>query len=256
MADQGRLGRPKLTVMGSSETPRSYGWQTLADGTAELAVGGIVAGGFGVETVKALVESKTEGLGWFLGGVLLGFVLVALGLFLREQARRSVRVGVVVAVRTSPARSARARQIEQQAEASSRSLCAMTMKIETTLPDVDSWSGGAINDLVEETLSAIAMAERLTPDASRVNLIPVMAPHLAFWFGARIGFSHSREVSLLAPRRGGGVPAYRPTVSLRVIRRESNPLVVGRLEAVDGGDQSAAAWLSILKEVGNSSLIT
>lgn len=241
MEDQGRSGKPKLTVMGSSEPPRSYGWQAIVDGTAELTIGGIVTGGFGIEAVKALVERKTEGLGWFLGGVLLGLVLVAIGLALRECARKSVRVGVIVAAHDSRSRLARARQIEQQAEEFSRSMCAVTMKVEAPLSAVDSWGRVPINDLVEETLTAISMAERLAPDASRVNLIPVMSPHLAFWFGARMGCSHAREVSLLAARLGSGAPAYLPAVSLRVSRQRSSPLSVGRLEVFDGGDQSAAA---------------
>jgi hypothetical protein len=68
------------------------------------------------------------------------------------------------------------------------------------------WDQELLNALGGETLSATTMAERLTPDAVRINLIPTMPLHGAFWFGAHSGYTHARKVAVHAIRQTEGDP--------------------------------------------------
>jgi hypothetical protein len=241
VVEQERPGRPRLTVVGASEPKKSQGKQAIVDGTATLAIGGIVTGGFAVEAVKSFVTNDADGRWWFVAGAGLGLAFVAVGLWLRERARRRVRVGIVVTASDARRGQARARQLDQQAEMFSRSNCSVTLKIGIELPGEGIWDRSLVDDLADETLSATTMAERLTPDAARINLIPTMPLHVAFWFGARLGYTHAREVAVHAIRQADGAPAYFPATVLRVTEQAREPLVVDRLEALDDGDPTVVA---------------
>ncbi|GGL19455.1 hypothetical protein GCM10012284_62480 [Mangrovihabitans endophyticus] len=108
-----------------------------------------------------------------------------------------------------------------------------------------------IDLLADETLAAIMMAERLTPDASRINLIPTMPLNAAFWFGARLGYTHARAVTVHAIRQADGSPPYFPATSLRAMESTAEPLILERLEVVDGGDQSKVALALDLQGFGD-----
>jgi hypothetical protein len=105
--------------------------------------------------------------------------------------------------------------------------------------------------LADETLVATMMAERLTPDAARINLIPTMPLNAAFWFGARLGHTHAREVAVHAIRQADGSPPYFPATSLRAVESTVKPLVAERLKAVDGGDVSKVAIALDLQGFGD-----
>ncbi|HEX2285071.1 MAG TPA: SAVED domain-containing protein, partial [Mycobacterium sp.] len=234
-------GKPRLAVVGSSAPSRSRGSQAVIDGTAAFAVGGVVAGGFGVEAVKSFVTDEVAGRWWFVVGLFVGLALVWCGWWLRERARRRVRVGIVVTATDRRRGLARAQQLEQQAETFSRGTCAVTLKISIELPGDGRWDQQLVNALADETLSATMMAERLTPDAARINLIPTMPLHVAFWFGARLGYTHAREVAVHAIRQADGAPAYFPATSLRAGQVVGEPLVVDRPEPIDDGDPAVVA---------------
>ncbi|HET6291374.1 MAG TPA: SAVED domain-containing protein [Amycolatopsis sp.] len=85
------------------------------------------------------------------------------------------------------------------------------------------------------------MAERLTPEAVRITLIPTMPLHVAFWFGARLGYTHAREVVVHGIRQADGAPAYFPATSLRAIDSDVELLDVDRLEAIDDSDPDQVA---------------
>jgi hypothetical protein len=120
-----------------------------------------------------------------------------------------------------------------------------------TLRAAASLSGDALDDrglvdgLADETLSAVAMAERLTPDAARISLIPTMPLHAAFWFGARLGYTHAREICVHSIRQQDGAPAYFPAVALRDHDSGLAPLDVGHLESVDDGGDPAKVALAL-----------
>lgn len=234
---------PRLTVVGSGDNfGGSQGrWAVVIDGTAATAAGGVVAGGFGVEAAKSFLAGEAAGRWWFVLACAAGLALVGLGLWLRSRARRQVRVGIVVTA-TDPRRGlARAQMLDQQAEIFSRSTCTVTFRTSIELPGDGVWDRQLVEALADETLVATTMAERLTPDATRVNLIPTMPLHVAFWFGARLGYTHAREVVVHAVRQADGAPAYFPATPLRAVESASEPLVVDRLVAVDGGDPTMAA---------------
>lgn len=238
-----RPGSPRLTVVGSSDVSGGgHGvWAVITDGTAQVTVGGMVAGGFGVEAAKSFVVDEPAGRWWFVVALAAGLAVVAVGLWLRSRARRQVRVGIVVTAMDARRGLARAQQLDQQAETFGRSTCRVTLKTSVELTGDGSWDRQLVDALADETLSAATLAERLTPDAVRINLIPTMPLHVAFWFGARLGYTHAREVVVHAIRQADGAPAYFPATSLRAVDSSSEPLTAERLEAVDDGDPGMVA---------------
>lgn len=213
----------------------------MLDGTAAIALGGAVAGGFGIEAVKSVMTGVAAGRWWFFLGCAAGLAVVVAGFWLRGQARRRVRVGIIVTATDVRRGLARAHQLDQQAEMFSRDTCKVTLKTAAELSGDGVRDRELVDRLADETLSATMMAERLTPDAARINLVPTMPLHVAFWFGARLGYTHAREVSVHAIRQADGAPTYFPATSLRAVESSNEPLVVERLEAVDGGDPSKVA---------------
>ncbi|MFB9686155.1 SAVED domain-containing protein [Amycolatopsis plumensis] len=201
----------------------------------------MAAGGFGVEAAKSFLASEPAGRWWFVLAFASGIVLVALGLWLRNRAHRRVRVGIVVTASDDRRGQARGRQLEQQAETFSQRTCTITLKTGIELTGDSTSRHQLIDALADETLSATMMAERLTPDAARINLIPTMPLHVAFWFGARLGHTHAREVVVHAIRQADGAPAYFPATLLRAIDSRVEPLNVDRLEAVNRGDPNKVA---------------
>ncbi|HEY3469504.1 MAG TPA: SAVED domain-containing protein [Amycolatopsis sp.] len=233
----------RLTVVGSGGAPGDSAgrWAPVTDGTAQLTVGGMAAGGFGVEAAKSFLADEPAGRWWFVLAFAGALALVGLGIWLRNRARRRVRVGIVVTASDGRRGRARARHLEEQAEKFSQSTCTVTLKTGIELPGDSAWTHHLVDALADETLSATTMAERLTPDAARINLIPTMPLHVAFWFGARLGYTHAREVVVHAIRQADGAPAYFPATSLRAVESGVEPLDVDRLEAVDGGDPAKVA---------------
>ncbi len=249
----GRPVSPRLTVVGSGGTSGgSTGrWTAVTDGTAQLTVGGMAAGGFGVEAAKSFLAGEPAGRWWFVLAFAAGLAMVALGLWSRNRARRRVRVGIVVTASDGRRGQARARQLGQQAEKFSQSTCTITLKVGLELAGDGAWDRELVDALADETLSATTMAERLTPDAVRLNLIPTMPLHVAFWFGSRLGHTHAREVLVHAIRQADGEPAYFPATSLRAIESRVEPLDVDRLEALDGGDPDKVALAMDLQGRGD-----
>jgi hypothetical protein len=199
-----------------------------------------VAGGFGVESAKSFLADEPSGRWWFVLFFVMGLALVALGFLHRHRARRQVRVGIVVTA-ADARRGDDAKRLDQQAEAFSRSTCTVTLKAGIELPKGNVWDRQMVDALADEALSAMTMAERLTPDAVSINLIPTMPLHVAFWFGTRLGYTHAREVVVHSIRQADGAPAYFPATSLRAIDTTFEPLTVERLEAIDDGDPNVVA---------------
>ncbi len=247
---------PRLTVVGSGRsTDRAGGlWAAVLDGSAAIAAGGAVAGGFGVEALKSVMTGDQAGRWWFFLGCACGLALIVLGFWLRGQARRQVRIGIVVTAVDARRGLARARQLNQQAETFSQNTCAVTLKTEVELSGDGARDRVLVDRLADETLAATMMAERLTPDACRINLIPTMPLNVAFWFGAKLGYTHAREVSVHAIRQADGSPPYFPATVLRTLESGTEPLVADRLEAVDGGDPSKVALALDLQGFGDQFL--
>jgi hypothetical protein len=233
--------KPRLTVAAASASSKSGGWEAVVDGSIPGAVGGVVAGGFGVEAVKSIMTGDLVGRWWFVVGLLAGLALLGLAACLRKRARRQVRVGVVVTARDPRRGNARVRLLEQQAESFSTRTCMITLKTSVDLPSSRPWDVEMVAALADETLTAITMATRLTPDAVRVNLIPTMPLHVAFWFGSRLGYTHAREVAVHSIRQGDGAPTYFSATSLRAVESVEKPLFVDPVQRFDEGDPAVVA---------------
>ncbi|MER7005824.1 hypothetical protein ABT297_22680 [Dactylosporangium sp. NPDC000555] len=135
-------GAPHLTVVGAGQRPADgQGIRALlADGSAAIAVGSLVAGGFVTETMKSLATGEKPGRLWFVFFTALGLVIMALGFWLRRRSRLGVHVGIVVNAVDARRGRARAEQRDQQAERFSQSSAAVTLKAEIEL------SGDAAED--------------------------------------------------------------------------------------------------------------
>jgi hypothetical protein len=88
-----------------------------------------------------------------------------------------------------------------------RNIGAVTLKTGIELSGDGVRDRQLIDALVDETLFASTIAERLSPDAVRVNLIPIMPLHVAFWLGAGLGYTHAREIAVHSIRQADGAPA-------------------------------------------------
>ncbi|MGC4989856.1 SAVED domain-containing protein [Nocardia salmonicida] len=210
----------------------------FADGTALISIGGLVAGGFAVEAAKSFMTDEPKGRIWFVLALAAGVTVIIAGFGQRAWRRRRSQVGIVI---TAADNLATARQREQQAEAFSSQECVLTLKAAVDLPDDQTQRLVLMEALVEETIQAIITAQRLTPDAARINLIPTMRLQIAFWYGARLGHTHSREIAVYSVRQSSGNPPYFHATGLRASRNQKQILTVAPLETVPGGDPSRVA---------------
>jgi hypothetical protein len=237
---------PRMTVVGAGAgSQEAASWrQALSDGTAAIALGSTVAGGFLIEAAKSVMTRQTTGLGWFVLGVLAGLAGIGFGWWQRQRSRRGLQIGVVVTATDTRRDGASGRRHDHLAETYSLSICSLTLKTSAELTDVGPGARALIEALADETLTTITIAERLAPGASRINLIPTMPLHVAFYFGARLRQTHAREIVVHAMRQGGD-PAYFPATSLRVVESAVRPLIVDPLETLTGDPAKAALALDL-----------
>ncbi|WP_283133827.1 SAVED domain-containing protein [Rhizohabitans arisaemae] len=249
-----RRGIPRLTVVGSGNPPRESTRiaQAVKDGTAAIAGGGAVAGGFGVEAVKAVITGEKPGPWWFVAGCVLGLAFVALGFRLRSRATGNVEVGIVAAAADPRRVLDRYRLLTQQAETFGRNTCVMTLKTEIHLPDDGIWDREIVDALADQTLAAAALAEGVTPDATQTNLFPIMPLHVAFWFGARLGHTHAQRITAYATKGDDGTSSFFAANPLRVVESTVKPLAAEPLEPVEGGDPTKVALAVDLQGLGRS----
>src|SRR5690606_36503234 len=167
-----RPAAPRMTVVGAGSREATSWRQALADGTATIAVGSTVAGGFLIEAGKSVMTGETADLGWFVLGCALGLAGIWLGWWQRQRSRRGLQIGVVVTATDTRRDGASGNRHDQQAEDYSLSTCSLTLKTSVELTDVGHDAKALIEDLADETLTTITIAERLSPGAARINLIP------------------------------------------------------------------------------------
>ncbi|MFI7524010.1 SAVED domain-containing protein [Nocardia salmonicida] len=222
----------------------------IKDGTVVITAGSMITGGFLVESAKSIMAGETAGRTWFYIAFAVGVLLVVVGFVWRWSTQRRTQVGIVVVAADTPSL---ARMREQQAEDFSTNEYVLTLKAAIDLPVDTARRVELMTQLVEETQHAIATADRLTPHAARVNVIATMRLHIAFWFGARIGHTHSRETAIFSLRQGNGTPAFFHATSLRTEqRRARSRLDVAVLETIAGGDSTRVALALDLQNFGDS----
>ncbi|MGW0359273.1 SAVED domain-containing protein [Nocardia nova] len=243
--------QPQLSVVGTSQPAPSHGWQAWRDGTIASTAGGIIIGGCGIETYKSFVSHDHDARWWMLAGTVLGLLLLVGGGLQRRKTRRQHSVAIVATAPDTARGLAGAGQLDQQAERYAQQRCTVTLKTQIPTADGQRPDRALIEALADTTLEAIAMAERLSPDATQFHLVPTMPLHAGFWFGARLGNAHARDIRIHQLLRGNGERTYFDATSLRPHRTKGAPL------SVDGprnlaGDPSRAALAIDLQGRGDS----
>lgn len=229
---------PRLSVVGTGAGGASKATKIITDGRVWIAIGSAVASGFGVETVKSLVTSETNGRWWFTLISLLGIALIAAGVLMERHRSRQTRVGIVVTA-ADPTRAASAIERTELAEGYSLEECMLVLKAHLWLGG-SPWPATAVDALADETSAAVIMARRLTGRTRQVDVVPTMPLPAAFRFGARLGHTHGSEIVIHAVRQGD---SFFPATVLRnsATTAAPGPLVVEALELIDGGDPSLTA---------------
>ncbi|MEO3807200.1 SAVED domain-containing protein [Nonomuraea sp. B1E8] len=233
---------PRMTVVGAntgSQASTSW-WQAMSDGTAAVGLGGMIAGGFLIEAGKSVMTGEATGRWWFVLGSAFGLAIICVGLWQRQRLRNGLQIGLVVTATDTRRDGASGKRHDKQAENYSLSTCSLTLKTSVELADAGHQARELVEALADETLTTITIAERLSPDAARINLIPTMPLHVAFYFGARMRQTHAREIVVHAIRLNDGNPSYFPATSLRVMESDIRPLRAERLDHLDGDPTRAA----------------
>ncbi|WP_329088240.1 SAVED domain-containing protein [Actinomadura citrea] len=230
-----------MTVIGGPSATPSKARRVITDGAAWSGLGGVVAGGFGIEAVKSVMTHSPAGRWWFVLGCLVGLALMGGGAALRVRALAKTRIGLVVTASDSGRGASRAELLESKAVEYSQKTCAVTVQTHLKLPDAHPWPKESIDALADETIAAAGIAERLVSDAARINVIPTMPLPVGFRFGARIGHTHPREIIVHAVRQRDGSPSHFPATSLRESPLTAELLTVEQVEVIEGGDPTRAA---------------
>ncbi|WP_207400893.1 SAVED domain-containing protein [Actinomadura roseirufa] len=247
------LNTPAMTVVGGPSATPSAARRVIADGAAWSGVGGVLAGGFGIEAAKSVLTGEPAGRWWLFLGCLCGLAFMAVGARLRLRTAAKTQIGLVVTA-ADPARGARRAELLEDKAVEYSQKYAITVKTRLALPAAHPWPKEGIDALADETIAAAQIAERLVHGATRVNLVPTMPLPAGFRLGARIGHTHPREIVLHAMRQRDGDPAYFPAVSLRENPLTTEPLTAEPVEIFDGGDPSRAALAVDLQNLGHDFL--
>ncbi|HEU5023629.1 MAG TPA: SAVED domain-containing protein [Spirillospora sp.] len=243
------VNAPTMAVVGGPSVTPSAARRLIEDGAAWSGLGGVLAGGFGIEAAKSFMTGQPAGRWWLVLGCLVGLALMAAGAWLRVRTSARTQIGLVVTA-ADPGRGARrAELLDGKAVEYSRENT-VTVKTHLTLPATHPGPKEGIDALADETLAAAAMAERLVTGAARINVIPTMPLPAAFRFGARLGHTHPREIVVHAVRQQDGNPSYFPATSLRENPLTAEPLNAEPVETIEGGDPSRAALAVDLQNLG------
>jgi hypothetical protein len=224
------------TPEGADHTVRA----AVVDGTAFVAIGSFAAG-FGTEAIKTFVAEATGGRWWFVGFALGGVICVLYG-FRRRRAARRALVGIAVTAEDPRLPAERGRHLRQQAVNYARERCAVAFTIVGRLADSPAAAQHTTDEIAAWTVRTMRLAEGIAPPRSAIALIPTMPLHAAFRFGARLGYTHARQVTVHALRQQDGDPAHFPAVTLRASDAPGGTVVsTGPVEPVPGATQPRIA---------------
>ncbi|TYK52611.1 SAVED domain-containing protein [Actinomadura decatromicini] len=232
---------PTMTVIGGPSATPSKARRVITDGAAWSGLGGVAAGGFGIEAVKSAMTHSPTGRWWLVFGCLAGLAGMAVGARLRVRASARTRIGLVVTASDTGRGAPRAELLESKAVEYSKNTCAVTVRTHLALPETHPWPKEGVDALADETIAAAGLAERLVSGAARINVIPTMPLPVGFRFGARIGHTHPREITVHAVRQRDGSPSHFPATSLRENPLTAELLTMEQVEVVDGGDPTRTA---------------
>ncbi|MFD4640387.1 hypothetical protein ACFWN2_23940 [Lentzea sp. NPDC058436] len=234
--------RARLTVAEPSEPPSrwSSAVAAVADGTTQIAVGGVLMATFGGEVTKCFVTGEVGGRWWFLALAIAGLAILLFGVWQRVTAGSRTQTGIVAALTGPRGGHARIRQLEQRADKVSKSLCEYTLKVNVDLEPDSAGERGVLDDFADKTAEGSAWVQWAAPDATAINLFPAMAENVAFVFGAKISdYPFAREVVVheIGP---GGTSASVPLLSPRTFDSEETSHY-GRVRPLETGDLTRVA---------------
>ncbi|WP_435817928.1 SAVED domain-containing protein [Actinomadura geliboluensis] len=232
---------PTMTIIGGPSATPSRTRRVITDGAALSGVGGVLAGGFGIEAVKSVMTHSPAGRWLFVLGCLVGLAAMAAGGWLRVRASAKTQIGLVVTASDTGRGARRAESLENRAIEYSQKTCAITVQTHLKLPETHPWPKEGIDALADETIAAALIAERLANGAARINVIPTMPLPAGFRLGARIGHTHSHEITVHAVRQRDGDPSHFPATSLRESPLTAEVLTMEPVETIEGGDPMRSA---------------
>lgn len=230
-----------MTIIGGPSATPSRTRRVITDGAAWSGVGGVLAGGLGIEAVKSVMTHSPAGRWLFVLGCLVGLASMSVGGWLRVRASARTQIGLVVTASDTGRGAQRAQSLENKAIEYSQKTCAITVQTHLKLPETHPWPKRGIDALADETVAAAGIADRLANGAARINVIPTMPLPAGFRFGARLGHTHSHEITLHAIRQRDGNPSHFPATSLRESPITAEVLVMEPVETIEGGDPTRAA---------------
>ncbi|MEV5575462.1 SAVED domain-containing protein [Spirillospora sp. NPDC052269] len=241
---------PTMTVVGGPSTTPSTARRVITEGVVWSGIGGVMAGGFAIEAAKSVMTHAPAGRWGFVLAFLTGLVFMLVGARLRVRASAKTRIGLVVTASDSGRGAARADSLENKAIEYSQIAFSITVRTHLKLPETRPWPKAGIDALADETIAAAGIAERLVSGAASINLIPTMPLPAGFRFGARLGHTHSREVTIHAIRQHDGSPSHFPATTLRESPLTAELLIVEPLEPIASGDPSRTALAIDLQNLG------
>ncbi|MDS1270704.1 SAVED domain-containing protein [Lipingzhangella sp. LS1_29] len=209
---------PKVEVVPSGRSSSSDAGlkELFTRGDLWIGTGGAFTVAFAVEAVQSFVTGDPLWGWWSLALLAAGIGVGLWGWWLRGRFRSSQPVGVVMQVANPWRDSGEGDQRESNAREFGRKKCVLVAVTKIVFPEDRRTALLLVDQLVSHTRALKQVMENLSPGASRVELMPIMPLHAGFRAGARLGYTHSREVMVHSVKASDHQNPVFPAVPLRV----------------------------------------
>ncbi|MEV6229049.1 SAVED domain-containing protein [Saccharopolyspora shandongensis] len=244
---------PRLHAERSPNPPTLQSWSGWLLGSAAVTVGGVFAGGLGVEVVKSFSTDDLKTLNAVATYFLAAIALLAVGLWWRRRERRRMQVGIAVLAHDSH-RGQGGEENFQKACSYFKHNYAVAMHARIDLPTDGPWDHEQVDALADEAMRGVTLARAITPDTAQINLHATMPLNVGFWFGSRFRHDHAPEVALLAAKPSGTFSSFIPVTVLGPAPSSKSPLIVESPTIFDEGDPCYTALALDLQGLGEQFL--
>jgi hypothetical protein len=245
----------ELEVVGgtSARPPAIRIPRVIADGTIAIGVGSALSAGFAPSIVTTFVTDQEAGRWWSVGLASAGLLLIVLGVYQQRYLRLRSSAGVVVAVSDGTGEADRLHQDRRLAERQLDRECTVAVTVSGTIASREPADViAAIDQAASRAVQAFSIAERMAADVPSAWLVPMMRLHMAFRFGARLGYTFPKPLVLMDKRQDERADAFFPAVRLRAEGRThaSSYVKVMYDPPIDGADPDRAAIAVNLQAFG------
>jgi hypothetical protein len=227
--------------------------RVIADGTISIGLGSALSAGFAPSIVTTFATDQAAGRWWFVGLASAGLLLIVLGVYQQRYLRLHSSAGVVVAVSDGVGEADRLHQDRRLAERQLDRECTVAVTVSGTIashePEVVI---AAIDQAASRVVQALSIAEQMATDVPSARLVPMMRLHMAFRFGARLGYTFAKPLVLMDKRQDERADAFFAAVRLRA---EGHTASTSHVEVtyddpIDGADPDKAALAINLQAFG------